>query len=115
MTSPVSRFIRREQPEPLITTLINNNIVNRAYQHEAIRRVAESFSEGRRRALLVMATGTGKTRTAMGLADIFLRSSSAQKSLFLADRDTLVEQALNDGFKLIYQTSPGYGSTHLQH
>lgn len=46
-----------------------------------------------------MATGTGKTRTAMGLVDIFLRTSWAQKILFVADRDALVEQTLNDGFK----------------
>jgi type I restriction enzyme R subunit len=46
-----------------------------------------------------MATGSGKTRTAMGLVDLFLRTSWAQKILFVADRDALVEQALNDGFK----------------
>lgn len=92
------RFIR-ENRQPLATTPVNASIVNRPYQHEAIRRVAEAFTEGRRRALLVMATGTGKTRTIMGLIDVFLRSSGAQKVLFLADRDALVEQALNDGFK----------------
>src|SRR5713226_627319 len=70
-----------------------------ANQHDAIRRVAEAFEGGRRRALLVMAPGTGKTRTTMGLIDVFLQSSYAQKVLFLADRDALVEQALNDGFK----------------
>jgi type I restriction enzyme, R subunit len=99
------RFIR-ENKQPLIETPINTSIVERPYQHEAIRRVAEAFTEGRRRALLVMATGTGKTRTAMGLADIFLRSSWAQKILFLADRDTLVEQALNDGFKAHLPNEP---------
>ncbi len=46
---------------------------------------------------LVMATGTGKTRTTMGLIDVLLQAW-AQKVLFLADRDALVEQALNDGF-----------------
>ena len=99
------RFIR-ENKQPLIEILINTSIVERPYQHEAIRRVAEAFTEGRRRALLVMATGTGKTRTAMGLVDIFLRSSWAQKILFLADRDTLVEQALNDGFKAHLPNEP---------
>jgi len=92
------RFTRENQ-QPFASTPINNAIVDRAYQHEAIRRVAEAFTGGKRRALLVMATGTGKTRTTMGLIDIFLRSSSAQKILFVADRDALVEQALNDGFK----------------
>lgn len=92
------RFIR-ENRQPLAAEAINRAIVDRPYQHEAIRRVSEAFMGGKRRALLVMATGTGKTRTAMGLVDIFLRTSWAQKILFVADRDALVEQALNDGFK----------------
>ena len=53
-----------------------------------------------------MATGTGKTRTTMGLIDIALNTSSAQKVLFLADRDALVEQALNDGFKAHLPNEP---------
>jgi type I restriction enzyme R subunit len=89
----------REEHTPLSETPINTSIMDRPYQHEAIRRVAEAFIAGKRRALLVMATGTGKTRTTMGLIDIFFRSSCAQKVLFLADRDALVEQALSDGFK----------------
>ena len=99
------KFIR-ENSQSLPETAINNGIVDRAYQHEAIRRVAEAFTTGRRRALLVMATGTGKTRTTMGLIDVFLRSSWAQKILFLADRDALVEQALNDGFKTYLPHEP---------
>ena len=92
------RFIR-ENRQPLAEESINRTIVDRPYQHEAIRRDSEAFIAGKRRALLVMATGTGKTRTAMGLVDLFLRTSWAQKILFVADRDALVEQALNDGFK----------------
>src|SRR5205085_4455905 len=53
----------------------------------------------KRHALLVMATGTGKTRVAMALIDVFLRANQAQNVLFLADRDALVDQALTDGFK----------------
>jgi hypothetical protein len=59
------KFIR-ENKKPLKDTPINKSIVDRSYQHEAIRRVGEAFDAGRRRALLVMATGTGKTRTTMG-------------------------------------------------
>ncbi|HEY5124577.1 MAG TPA: DEAD/DEAH box helicase family protein [Ignavibacteria bacterium] len=85
---------------PLNTIKIKDTIVNRAYQVEAIRRISETIEQKKRRkALLVMATGTGKTRTIMALIDIFLRARQAQKILFLADRDTLVEQALTDGFK----------------
>ncbi len=96
----------RQQGTPLAATPIDTRIVDRPYQHEAIRRVAEAFAAGRRRALLVMATGTGKTRTTMGLINVFLRSFSAQKVLFLADRDALVEQALNDGFKSYLPNEP---------
>lgn len=79
---------------------IKDSIVNRAYQIEAIRRISESIGKKKKRkALLVMATGTGKTRTIMALIDVFLRANVAQKILFLADRDSLVEQALTDGFK----------------
>ncbi len=50
----------REEHTPLSETPINTSIVDRPYQHEAIRRVAEAFTAGKRRALLVMATGTGQ-------------------------------------------------------
>jgi type I restriction enzyme R subunit len=91
-------FLRQNQL-PLETTPINAAIVDRPYQHEALRRVAEAFAAKKRRALLVMATGTGKTRTTMAIIDLFLRAHQAQKVLFLADRDALVDQALTDGFK----------------
>jgi type I restriction enzyme, R subunit len=98
-------FIRENQT-PLSDHAINKSIVERPYQHEAIRRVAEVFATRERRALLVMATGTGKTRTTMALIDLFLRSKSAQKILFIADRDALVEQALHDGFQAFLPSEP---------
>lgn len=96
-------YLRRNK-KPLASVPINTDITNRAYQQEAIRRVCEAFEQGKRRALLVMATGTGKTRVAMSLVDVLLRADCARRVLFVADRDPLVEQALNDGFK-----------THLPH
>jgi type I restriction enzyme R subunit len=92
--------------QPLPGVLINTRIVDRPYQHEAIRRVAEAFAANKRRALLVMATGTGKTRTTMALIDLFLRANQAQNMLFLADRDALVDQALTDGFKAHLPNEP---------
>jgi type I restriction enzyme R subunit len=89
----------RQNRLPLETTAINSSIVERPYQHEAIRRLADAFAVNRRRALLVMATGTGKTRVAMALIDVFLRANQARNILFLADRDALVDQTLTDGFK----------------
>ena len=71
----------RQNVEPLSSIEINNKIVDRAYQHEAIRRISESFAQGKRNALIVMATGTGKARTTMGLIDVFMRSNQTQVSL----------------------------------
>lgn len=98
-------FIRRNKTA-LSQAPINNRITDRAYQHEAIRRISEAIDAGKRKALLVMATGTGKTRTVVSLVDLFLRTGQAQKVLFVADRDALVEQALTDGFKTFLPDEP---------
>ncbi|MBC8504713.1 MAG: DEAD/DEAH box helicase family protein [Anaerolineales bacterium] len=88
----------RKNRIPLTEVDINREITDRTYQMEAIRRVAEVFEAGKRRALLTMATGTGKTRVAMSLVDLFLRANQAQHILFIADRKALVEQGLEEGF-----------------
>jgi len=103
----LERFLHiRQNKTPLADAPINNAITDRIYQHEAIRRISETFDAGKRRALLVMATGTGKTRTVVSLTDLFLRTNQAQKVLFVADRDALVEQALTDGFKAFLPNEP---------
>lgn len=93
---------RRTNRKDLTKQLPNPNIAGRYYQKEAIQRVAETFhlptdendKKGRkRRALLVMATGTGKTRTAIALVDILSKANWAKRVLFLADRTELVKQA----------------------
>jgi len=89
----------RQNQTPLTEAPINTAITDRVYQHEAIRRVAEAFESGRRKTLVVMTTGTGKTRTAMSLVDIFLRTNQARRILFVADRDALVKQARLEGFQ----------------
>lgn len=89
----------RQNKTPLTQATIKPEITDRVYQQEAIRRVCEAFEQGKRKALITMATGTGKTRVAMSLVDIFLRSNQAQRILFVADRDALVTQALDEGFK----------------
>ena len=96
----------RQNAKPLSSVEINTKIVDRAYQHEAIRRIGESFAQGKRNALIVMATGTGKTRTTMGLIDVFMRSNQARHVLFVADREALVEQALDDGFRKYLPEEP---------
>jgi len=79
---------------------INENIINRPYQIEAVKRVLEGIEKGKRRFLIVHATGTGKTRVAMALIDILRRSNRVEKVLFLADRKALRNQAYDEGFKV---------------
>lgn len=72
---------------------INTKITDRYYQKMAITRVCEQFNEKHRRCLLVMATGTGKTRVAISLVDVLLKNKWIKNVLFLADRKSLVSQA----------------------
>jgi type I restriction enzyme, R subunit len=71
-------------------------IVDRAYQRQAIKRVTEAIEQGHRHFLLVMATGTGKTRTVIALIDPLIRARWIQRVLFLVDRRELARQALGD-------------------
>ncbi len=91
---------RRSSRKPLSEAEINSNIVERYYQTRAIRRIAEAFEKDNdRKALLVMATGAGKTRTVIALCDLLMRCNWVKRVLFLADRVALVRQAVN-AFKL---------------
>lgn len=74
---------------------VNEAITDRYYQIAAIRAVANRFKNKYRGALLVMATGTGKTRTAASLVDVLTRANWVKNVLFLADRRALVRQAKN--------------------
>jgi type I restriction enzyme R subunit len=68
-------------------------IVDRLYQVEAIKRVSERFDQRRRKALVIQATGTGKTRVAVALAELMVRAKWAKRILFLCDRRELRKQA----------------------
>ena len=92
---------RRNSKENLEHIFIANNIANRPYQLEAVKKVCESFEEKHRRALIVMATGTGKTRTAISLVDVLTSKNWVQNVLFLADRTELVKQAEKNFKKLL--------------
>jgi type I restriction enzyme, R subunit len=73
---------------------INPAVCDRYYQKEAVKAVCEEFSrKNRRKALLVMATGSGKTRTVMALVDVLMKNGWVKNVLFLADRKALVKQA----------------------
>lgn len=87
---------RRIERKALNEISINDRITDRYYQKEAIRAVCDAIETGHRRALLVMATGTGKTRTASSMTDVLSRGGHVTNILFLADRTALVRQAKND-------------------
>jgi type I restriction enzyme R subunit len=89
---------RRHERRVLNDVSIDDKITDRYYQKEAIRAVCDAFQAGHRKALLVMATGTGKTRTACSLTDVLSRGGYVTNVLFLADRTALVRQA-KDAFK----------------
>lgn len=87
---------RRTSRLPLASLDINDEIVERFYQHRAIRSITEHFeNDKQRKSLLVMATGAGKTRTIIALTDLLMRANWARRVLFLADRTALVNQAVN--------------------
>jgi type I restriction enzyme, R subunit len=90
-------IIQRRESRRLPSALdVDDKIVERYYQHRAIRKVVESFDrDGLRKSLLVMATGSGKTRTAVALCDLLMRANWVKRVLFLADRRVLVKQAVN--------------------
>ena len=87
---------RRSEHLDLMTVPIDDKITDRYYQKEAIRAVCEQIQNGFRKHLLVMATGTGKTRTASSLTDVLSRGKQVTNILFLADRTALVKQAKDD-------------------
>jgi len=108
---PVQGIYRKEELQLLIsrrttrrdirTLSINRKIVDRHYQIEAIQRITEDYATtengklkgNRRKALVVMATGAGKTRTSAALVDVLMQGNWVKRVLFLADRKALVDQA----------------------
>lgn len=97
-------FLNKNE-KPLSQELIDRDIAGRPYQIEAIRSVFESIDKHKRKSLLVMATGTGKTRTCAAMIDVLMRTNRAQRVLFLVDRIALRNQAL-DAFKEFLPNAP---------
>lgn len=91
-----ARRFQNENRRPLRSIEIEKSIVDRDYQYEAIRRVYDKLETKRRKFLLVLATGTGKTRIAMALIDGLMRANWVKRVLFLVDRRALADQAMDD-------------------
>lgn len=85
---------------------VDSSIVDRHKNVEVVHRVIEHIHKGHRKALIVMATGTGKTRVAMGIIDQLLREKRVQKVLFLTDRTALRTQACKKGFMRYFIEEP---------
>ncbi|MDO5681718.1 MAG: DEAD/DEAH box helicase family protein [Propionibacteriaceae bacterium] len=86
---------RRSTRQPLANAPVNADIAGRHYQTRAIRAIGAAFEGKQRAALLVMATGSGKTRTVVALVEQLMKANWVKRVLFLADRTALVNQAVN--------------------
>ena len=96
----LERLIQKRNRKSLkgIDLQINRDIAGRDYQITAVTKICEKLSDKKRAGLLVMATGTGKTRTVISLVDVLARQNWITNVLFLADRTSLVKQA-HDSFQ----------------
>lgn len=102
--------IHRSRGRAAITdTNVKDYITDREYQKRAIHSICDHFNKMHRRGLLVMATGSGKTRVSISLCDVLIRNRWVKNILFLADRNALVEQAYVNFEKLL----PDYSKTRL--
>lgn len=99
--SDLERLIQKRGRKDITDFTINDNITDRYYQKTAIKAVCEHYNSKHRKGLLVMATGTGKTRVAISLVDVLKRNDWVKNVLFLADRTSLVTQAKKNFVKLL--------------
>ncbi len=98
---------RRSSRKALADATVDTSIIERYYQTRAVRRVGASFERDHlRKSLLVMATGSGKTRTVIALADVLMRCNWVKRVLFLADRVALVNQAVGAFKKHLPDAAP---------
>ena len=99
--SDLERMIQKRGRKDITDFAVKDEITDRYYQKMAIKAVCEHYNTKRRKGLLVMATGTGKTRVAISLVDVLKRNGWVKNVLFLADRTSLVKQAHKNFVKLL--------------
>ena len=103
--SDLELMIQQRSRKDISDFSVKENITDRAYQKMAIKSVCEHINKKHRKALLVMATGTGKTRVSISLVDVLMRNGWVKNVLFLADRISLVSQAHKNFVKLLPSTT----------
>ena len=99
--SDLELLIQKRKRQDINDFSVKDSITDRHYQKMTIKSVCEHFNKRHRRGLLVMATGTGKTRVAISLVDVLTRNGWVKNVLFLADRIPLVSQAHKNFVKLL--------------
>ena len=92
---------RAGQRQDIANPVIRDEVTNRPYQKQAVTNVCRAFMDNRRRTLIVMATGTGKTRVSISLVEVLLKAGWIKNVLFLADRTSLARQAHKNFNKLL--------------
>lgn len=115
-TDELVLMIQRRTTRKVLASVPTNRVIagggGRTYQERAIRAVCHRYEDGehggenQRKALLVMATGSGKTRVAIALSDVLMNANWAKRILFLADRVPLVKQAVNNYRKYLPDCAP---------
>ena len=101
----LERLIQKRGRTDIADFSVKEEITDRHYQKMAIKAVCEHYNQKHRKALLVMATGTGKTRVSISLVDVLMRNNWVKNVLFLADRTSLVSQAHKNFVKLLPNTT----------
>ena len=94
-------LFKRTNMKDISSPVISDAITNRKYQKEAINAICKAYSDMRRKSLLVLATGTGKTRVSISTVEILMKAGWVKNVLFLADRTSLVKQAHKNYNKLL--------------
>lgn len=101
----LERLIQKRGRKDISDFSVKPSITDRPYQKMAIKAVCEWYNTKHRRGLLVMATGTGKTRVSISMVDVLMRNDWVKNVLFLADRTSLVDQAKKNFAKLLPNTT----------
>lgn len=99
-------YLIQKRSITLEDTTVDSTICGRYYQQDAIHEVIKHLNSKHSRSLIVLATGTGKTRVSCALSEIFIRNNYIKRILFLADRKNLVRQAKEETFEKFLPTVP---------